>query len=166
MHAWHRFGSAIQLILANVFSIPYPCYVDDFFGADVQPEPEEQAFACATPAGAADIAHWVIEDLLGWELDTDKAVADAETARQAAWDDFQKVSSAIGVKPAPMVQSESATVAESFAQLTTFCGAFAKLGRLARFVQPPAETPSIAGVLRALGAIASVPYLCSRCDTR
>ena len=28
--------------------------------------------------GAADLARWVIEDLLGWELDVDKAVKDAE----------------------------------------------------------------------------------------
>ena len=62
---------------------------------------------------------------------SDKAVADAEAARQAAWDDFQKVSSTIGVKAATMVQSESATASESFSKLSTFCGAFGKLNPVA-----------------------------------
>ena len=62
---------------------------------------------------------------------SDKAVADAEAARQAAWDDFQKVSSTIGVKAATMVQSDAATASESFSKLSTFCGAFGKLNPVA-----------------------------------
>jgi hypothetical protein len=37
VYSWHRFGAAIQRILANVFEVAYPRYVDDLFGLDVVP---------------------------------------------------------------------------------------------------------------------------------
>ena len=54
VHAWERFGASIQVILSNVFSVPYARYVDDLFGVDVH-----------DPTGTAALARWVIEDLLG-----------------------------------------------------------------------------------------------------
>jgi len=74
VHAWHRFGAAVQLILANVFAVAYPRYVDDMFSVD----------ACedgSVPAETAALADWVIQDLLGWELDPDKGEVDAEEFR-------------------------------------------------------------------------------------
>jgi len=64
VHAWHRFGAAIQSILANVFAVAYPRYVDDLFGVDLL---DGQG-----PQETAELSRWVIEDLLGWELDADK----------------------------------------------------------------------------------------------
>jgi len=74
VHAWHRFGAAIQNILANVFAIAYPRYVDDLFGLDVAEDSQ----------GAADTAalsNWIIEDLLGWELDSEKAESNVSKFR-------------------------------------------------------------------------------------
>jgi len=80
VHSWHRFGAAIQLILANLFDIPYPRYVDDLFGVDPTPmRPREYVWQCAS--GTARLAKWVIQELLGWELDEDKAKQNSQQFR-------------------------------------------------------------------------------------
>jgi hypothetical protein len=83
VHAWHRVGAAIQFILAKLFGVAYPRYVDDLFGADVvQPNEQEGPYTdFATPTGTAELVRWVIQGLLGWDLDGDKEVTDAETMR-------------------------------------------------------------------------------------
>ena len=74
--AWHRFGSAVQALLAAIFLVAYPRFVDDFFGGDAAAAmPAEHAFASAP--GAAALARKIIVDLLGWSLDNSKAVAEA-----------------------------------------------------------------------------------------
>jgi hypothetical protein len=74
VHAWHRFGAAIQTILANVFAIAYPRYVDDLFGLDA-------IDAEHTPEETAAFTEWFIQDLLGWELDSEKRESNAKTVR-------------------------------------------------------------------------------------
>ena len=81
VHAWHRFGAAVQLILAKLFLIAYARYVDDLFSADVilpHDFQHEAANVLVGPAGTAYLARWVVENLLGWQLDKDKAVADVQ----------------------------------------------------------------------------------------
>ena len=70
-HAWHRVGAAFQLILASLFLPPYARYADDLLGAD-------PVGAGSAPAEAAALARWVIAELLGWELDLEKAREDNE----------------------------------------------------------------------------------------
>ena len=76
VHAWHRVGAALQTIMAKVFYLPYLRYVDDFFAADINQNAQIEFpfsdFSC--PVGAADLARWVMQFLLGWDLDTDKEV--------------------------------------------------------------------------------------------
>jgi hypothetical protein len=60
---------------------------------------------------------------------TEKAVVVATEAHQKAWDAFQKVNSSLGVKPTPIIQPVAD--ASSFAQVTSFCRAFAALNPLA-----------------------------------
>ena len=73
VHAWQRVGAAFQAILLRLFSIVYPRFVDDFFGIDA-----EQAHEWGDSAvGAASLARFVIQDLLGWRLDPNKAVTAA-----------------------------------------------------------------------------------------
>jgi len=74
VHAWHRFGAAIQNILANVFAIAYPRYVDDLFGLDVAADSDAAAETAA-------VSNWIIQDLLGWELDSEKAESNVTSFR-------------------------------------------------------------------------------------
>ena len=78
VRAWHRFGSGIQLILAKLFRIPYARYVDDLFGADLDPPPGDFQYVGARQTAA--LSRWVIESLLGWELDADKRCSDCQSA--------------------------------------------------------------------------------------
>ena len=70
VYAWDRLGGAVQLILAELFLIPYARYMNDLLGAD-------PAGATDGPVATAELARFVIEDLLGWELDHEKAREDA-----------------------------------------------------------------------------------------
>ena len=67
VHAWHRFGAAVQLVLAELFYIPYARYVDDLFLADPL---QDEVQGVVGPGATATLARWVIEELLGWELDS------------------------------------------------------------------------------------------------
>ena len=67
VYAWHRFGAAVQRILARLFHVAYPRYVDDLFGLD------------AAGSEAATLTRVVISELLGWELDSEKEITDADT---------------------------------------------------------------------------------------
>ena len=73
VHAWQRVGAAFQCILLGLFSIVYPRFVDDFFGTNAEHAREWSDSA----VGAASLARVVIQDLLGWRLDADKAVTAA-----------------------------------------------------------------------------------------
>ena len=66
--AWHRFGSAVQALLAVIFLVPYPRFVDDLFGGDV----------AGTGRQTAALARTIIIELLGWSLDESKAVTEAD----------------------------------------------------------------------------------------
>jgi len=76
VHAWHRLGAAVQCILANLFLVVYARYVDDLFSLDevVQPDLVSNFIG---PTGTATLAREVIHELLGWELDNEKAVTNA-----------------------------------------------------------------------------------------
>ena len=76
--AWHRFGAAIQQVLARLFCLVYARYVDDLFVADaVISNDQTDPATLVEPHGAAELARWVVQDLLGWELDAEKAVSGA-----------------------------------------------------------------------------------------
>ena len=75
VHAWQRVANAIQLILSKLFFIVYACYVDDLFGLDAETHGNHEH---AEPAGIASMARWVIADLLGWEMDSEKAVTNSQ----------------------------------------------------------------------------------------
>ena len=82
VNAWHRFGAAIQQILATLFRIAYARYVDDLFGVDAvlkNCSGSDGPEVLAGPAGTVGLARWVINDLLGWQLDGGKAVTNAES---------------------------------------------------------------------------------------
>ena len=91
VHSWHRVGAAVQRILARLFAIPHARYVDDLFGMDAECDSTSSEGMAAGPLGTTELARFVIEDLLGWELDKDKAVANAKKCIvlgvQAAVDD-------------------------------------------------------------------------------
>ena len=69
----------MQRILARLFVIAYPRYVDDLFGLDGMEEEVASAAVADVvgPSGAAAVARFVVSDLLGWELDLDKSVTNA-----------------------------------------------------------------------------------------
>jgi len=73
VHAWQRVGAAFQAILLSLFSIVYPRFVDDFFGTDA----EHAHDWSSSEVNASSLARFVIQDLLGWRLDPQKAVAAA-----------------------------------------------------------------------------------------
>ena len=77
VYSWERFGAAVRAILAELFLVVYLRFVDDLFGAD---RAVAEAPHLATPAGASDVARAVVTDLLGWELDPEKRVAQAHSA--------------------------------------------------------------------------------------
>ena len=79
VHAWHRLGAAVQRILASLFVVPYPRYVDDLFGLDPVLASSCRRGELLGPQGTANLARFVISDLLAWELDEDKAVTDAKS---------------------------------------------------------------------------------------
>ena len=76
VHAWHRLGAAVQCILANLFLVVYARYVDDLFSLDEVEQPDFRSEFIG-PTGTATLARRVIQELLGWELDAEKAVTDA-----------------------------------------------------------------------------------------
>ena len=76
VHAWHRVGAAVQCILANLFLVVYARYVDDLFSLDEVEQPDLKSEFIG-PTGTATLARRVIQELLGWELDAEKAVTDA-----------------------------------------------------------------------------------------
>ena len=79
VHSWHRFGAAIQRILARLFLIWYPRYVDDLFALDCLQEDTAANGEVTGPCGTASLARFVVSELLGWELDADKAVTNAKS---------------------------------------------------------------------------------------
>ena len=74
--SWHRVGDAFQRILLRLFAVVNPRFVDDHFGVDE----EDDAETLVSPVAVADLCRWVIQDLLGWQLDEDKAVTAAPSA--------------------------------------------------------------------------------------
>ena len=62
-----------------LFWVACPRFVDDFFGAD-RSDDRHSADGPDSPTGAADMARFVMQDLLGWELDESKAVTDGHAA--------------------------------------------------------------------------------------
>ena len=76
VHAWHRLGAAVQCILANLFLVVYARYVDDLFSFDEVEQPDFRSEFIG-PTGTATLARRVIQELLGWELDAEKAVTNA-----------------------------------------------------------------------------------------
>ena len=69
-YCWERLGHAIQSILAVIFHIPRGRYVDDVFGIEAE---LDNARGCYVgPQNTAQLAKWVIEHLLGWQLDAAK----------------------------------------------------------------------------------------------
>ena len=76
VHAWHRIGAAVQCILANLFLVVYARYVDDLFSLDEVEQPDLVSDFIG-PTGTATLARRVIQELLGWELDAEKAVTNA-----------------------------------------------------------------------------------------
>ena len=76
VHAWHRLGAAVQCILANLFLVVYARYVDDLFSLDEVEQPDLVSDFIG-PTGTATLARQVIQELLGWELDAEKAVTNA-----------------------------------------------------------------------------------------
>ena len=76
VHAWHRLGAAVQCILANLFLVVYARYVDDLFSLDEVEQPDFRSELIG-PTGTATLARRVIQELLGWELDAEKAVTNA-----------------------------------------------------------------------------------------
>ena len=80
VHAWHRVGAAVQCILANLFAVVYARYVDDLFSLDAVEDGITDSASCFIgPTGTARLARFVIQDLLGWDLDEEKRVTDART---------------------------------------------------------------------------------------
>ena len=77
VHAWHRFGAAVQRILVRLFEIAYARYVDDLFDMDAEVDASFTKEMVIGPVGTAELARFVIEGLLGWELDVGKAVSNA-----------------------------------------------------------------------------------------
>ena len=75
VHAWQRQGTALRQTLARLFHIPYALYVDDLFGVDRSPDCEGGTDTPIT-CGTARLARWVLEDLLGWDMDCEKSVSD------------------------------------------------------------------------------------------
>ena len=80
VHAWHRVGDALQRILLRLFAIVDPRFVDDFFGVDEDPPGLHEDAWSVHPSAIADTCRWVIQDLLGWQLDEEKAVTAARKA--------------------------------------------------------------------------------------
>ena len=76
VHAWHHLGAAVQCILANLFPVVYARYVDDFFSLDEVEQPDFKSEFIG-PTGTATLARRVLQELLGWELDAEKAVTNA-----------------------------------------------------------------------------------------
>ena len=78
---WDRFGLAIQCILADLFHVLYLRFVDDMFGGDSALENGSNDSECLVgPGGSARLAKVVVSELLGWELDAGKAIAEAAKA--------------------------------------------------------------------------------------
>ena len=77
VHAWHRLGAAVQCILANLFLVVYARYVDDLFSLDEVGTTRLQCRKFIGPTATATLAREVIHGLLGWELDAEKAVTNA-----------------------------------------------------------------------------------------
>ena len=73
VHAWHRFGAAVQFILDKLFLVVYARYVDDLFSLDEVEQPDFKSEFIG-PTGTATLARRVIQGLLGWKLDAEKAV--------------------------------------------------------------------------------------------
>ena len=69
---------ALQAILGRLFFAPTGRFVDDLFGVD--PEEDGAGEPLAGAAGASRVTRFVIETLLGWELDEEKRVSSAESA--------------------------------------------------------------------------------------
>ena len=69
---------ALQAILGRLFFAPTGRFVDDLFGID--PEEDGAGEPLAGAAGASRVTRFVIETLLGWELDEEKRVSSAESA--------------------------------------------------------------------------------------
>ena len=77
VHSWHRVGFAIQHVLAHLFRIFYPRFVDDFFSIDRE-TPDDTSLT--GPSGTAVLAREVVQGLLGWQLDEAKSVTAASDA--------------------------------------------------------------------------------------
>ena len=69
---------ALQAILGRLFFAPTGRFVDDLFGID--PEEDRVDGSLAGAAGASQVTRFVIENLLGWELDGEKRVSSADSA--------------------------------------------------------------------------------------
>ena len=98
VYAWERFGSAIQVcvrmrgaasaglcarrrlqgILGRLFYAPTGRFVDDLFS--VEPEGDPASGSLGGAAGASRVTRFVIETLLGWDLDAEKRMASAVSA--------------------------------------------------------------------------------------
>ena len=65
--------------MANWFLVVNARYVDDLLALDpVEEDDVDACFDFIGPAGTANLARQVIQGLLGWELDEDKSVTDAQ----------------------------------------------------------------------------------------
>ncbi|CAK0845826.1 unnamed protein product, partial [Prorocentrum cordatum] len=73
---------ALQAILGRLFFAPTGRFVDDLFGID--PEGGWAEGPIAGAAGASRVTRFVIETLLGWELDEEKRASSAESAEEQA----------------------------------------------------------------------------------
>ena len=72
----HASGLLCSVSWPNLFLVFYARYVDDLFSLDEVEEPE-LASEFIGPTGTATLARRVIQELLGWELDAEKAVKKA-----------------------------------------------------------------------------------------
>ena len=77
VHAWHRLGGCCAVVFwPTCFLGFYARYVDDLFSLDEVEQPDFKSEFIG-PTGTATLARRVIQELLGWELDAEKAVTNA-----------------------------------------------------------------------------------------
>ena len=69
---------ALQAILGRLFFAPSGRFAGDLFGID--PEQDRGGGPLAGAAGASQVTQFVMQNLLGWELDEDKRVSSAHSA--------------------------------------------------------------------------------------